>query len=211
MIIWLLRHGKTKGNEEGRYIGATDEGLSPAGKEELLTGLLKGGYPEPDLLFVSPMKRCRETASCLFPKKPYILTEDFREISFGEFENKNCRELSHNPAYQAWIDSGGSLAFPGGEPLCEFKKRSAAAFLNAAGEAGKRKAAVMGVIAHGGTIMAVMEAFEGSGKDFYSWQTENGGGYVCNWENGILTVLTCIGKKNTPIQTLLSEKGNHIC
>ena len=33
--IDLIRHGRTKGNEERRYVGRTDEGLSPAGRLEL--------------------------------------------------------------------------------------------------------------------------------------------------------------------------------
>ena len=36
MKVLLLRHGKTKGNEEHRYIGRTEEGLSELGKKELL-------------------------------------------------------------------------------------------------------------------------------------------------------------------------------
>ncbi|MDO4478448.1 MAG: histidine phosphatase family protein [Lachnospiraceae bacterium] len=32
MKLYFIRHGKTPGNEEHRYIGRTDEGLSPAGE-----------------------------------------------------------------------------------------------------------------------------------------------------------------------------------
>lgn len=47
--IDLIRHGRTKGNEERRYVGRTDEGLSPAGRLELckireyLDGAERGG------------------------------------------------------------------------------------------------------------------------------------------------------------------------
>ena len=34
MEIYLVRHGKTKGNEEHRYVGRTDEALSEAGIRE---------------------------------------------------------------------------------------------------------------------------------------------------------------------------------
>ena len=36
-------------------------------------------------------------------------------MDFGEFEGKNYAQLNGDPRYQAWIDSGGTLAFPGGE------------------------------------------------------------------------------------------------
>ena len=36
-------------------------------------------------------------------------------MDFGEFEGRNYAQLNGDPRYQAWIDSGGTLAFPGGE------------------------------------------------------------------------------------------------
>ena len=35
MIIYLIRHGKTRANEKHLYCGSTDLSLSDAGKEEL--------------------------------------------------------------------------------------------------------------------------------------------------------------------------------
>ena len=46
-----------------------------------------------------------------------------KECDFGDFENKNYKELSGNPDYQAWIDSGGALPFPGGEDPEGFRNR----------------------------------------------------------------------------------------
>ena len=34
--LYLIRHGKTKGNLEGRYIGTTDEPLCEEGKQSLM-------------------------------------------------------------------------------------------------------------------------------------------------------------------------------
>lgn len=53
--IYLIRHGKTQGNLSGKYIGSrTDEPLCEEGIREL-----KGKtYPQAQILFVSPMKRC---------------------------------------------------------------------------------------------------------------------------------------------------------
>lgn len=44
MELYLIRHGKTKGNGEERYIGSTDEPLSAEGRRELTEVLWKGGY-----------------------------------------------------------------------------------------------------------------------------------------------------------------------
>ena len=58
MKITLIRHGMTKGNEEKRYIGTTDEDLSPSGVRALLEAKEAGRYPKADLLYISPMRRC---------------------------------------------------------------------------------------------------------------------------------------------------------
>ena len=50
------------------------------------------------------------------------------ECDFGEFENKNYKELSDNPHYQEWIDSNGTLPFPGGESKEECADRNLKGF-----------------------------------------------------------------------------------
>ena len=63
----LIRHGKTQGNLEYRYIGSrTDESLCPQGIAELK----QKQYPAVVRVFVSPMKRCLETAAFLYPGVP---------------------------------------------------------------------------------------------------------------------------------------------
>ena len=123
--FYLIRHSITKGNLEKRYIGAkTDEPLCKAGYE-----LLKEKhYPKVEKVIASPMKRCIETAQLLFPDTQIQIEESLRECDFGEFENKNYQELSQSKAYQAWIDSNGTLPFPNGESQESFRKRSTTGF-----------------------------------------------------------------------------------
>ena len=125
--LYLIRHGQTPGNKLQRYIGTTDEPLSTEGKEflEKLT------YPMPEALYVSPLCRCVETAGILFPGKSFHIIEELSECDFGEFENKNYKELSGNQDYQRWIDSNGTLPFPGGESREAFKHRSLTGFQKA--------------------------------------------------------------------------------
>lgn len=107
----LIRHGETAGNQKQRYIGRrTDEPLLPQ-SQEVLKQL---DYGEPQAVYASPMLRCTQTASILFPGKPLNIIDELAECDFGEFENKNYLELDGNANYQAWIDSGGLLPFPGG-------------------------------------------------------------------------------------------------
>ena len=122
----LIRHGKTRGNLEGRYVGCrTDEPLSPEGIEELK----QRSYPRAEWVYVSPMSRCIETAEILYPGVPMEIVPDFRECDFGDFEGKNYAELNGRADYQAWIDSGGQMAFPGGESRLMLSTRTIKAFV----------------------------------------------------------------------------------
>ena len=94
--LYLIRHGQTPGNKLSRYIGTTDEPLSDEGREFLK----KISYPMPEELFVSPLLRCVETAEILFPGKQLHIIEELSECDFGEFENKNYKELAGNENYQ---------------------------------------------------------------------------------------------------------------
>ena len=198
--LLLIRHGQTAGNREGRYIGGTDEPLCPEGAADLPRGRL-GGV---SFLILSPMVRALQTACILCGCAPEeaalprsgdallrLLERDgrtvmvcpgLREIDFGRFEGKNWRELTDAPAYQAWIDSGGSLPFPGGESRAAFEARTLEAFAPAA-EAFLCSAAEEGaLIAHGGTLMSILcaAAYDpcGARASYFDYQVPCGSGFV---------------------------------
>ena len=65
MKIIFIRHGKTAGNLEKRYIGRTDESLCSKGKDKLL----RRTYPDCKTVITSGMKRCIQTAEIIYPNK----------------------------------------------------------------------------------------------------------------------------------------------
>ena len=176
--LWLIRHGKTEGNKLSRYIGTTDEPLCQEGTEFLH----KMDYPKVQAVYVSPLKRCVQTAEILFPGEPVHIIEELAECDFGEFENKNYKELEGNPHYQEWIDSNGTLPFPGGESKEECAARNLKGFeevLEVLGNEGITEAAL---VVHGGTIMNIMETYALPEKAFYEWHVGNGCGYEVELE-----------------------------
>ena len=213
MVVILIRHGKTAGNEEHRYIGRTDLPLSEKGRAEL-----KELWPHgiaADAVFASPMRRCLETAAYLteagicpessgnskpvndLPKdsgRPEnmdnCLSSDhrmdahvidgWREIDFGLWEGRTWQELSGDPGYQAWIDSGGKLAFPGGESREEFVRRTMAGWDIFMEECRKRDVRTALCVVHGGTVMAIMSSI--AGGNYYDYRVGCGHGFV--WDNG---------------------------
>ncbi len=176
--IILIRHGITCGNLEKRYIGCrTDQPLCDDGK----AALMQKKYPDCDLLFCSPMRRCLQTAEIIYPGKEPIIIPDLRECDFGDFEGKNHSELDGGEYYQRWIDSGGLLPFPNGETTEGFKKRCTESFLECVNLYEFNCAAF---VVHGGTIMAIMEELALPRKTYYEYYVENGGGYLIDFECG---------------------------
>lgn len=181
MRLIFIRHGMTAGNLEKRYIGSTDEPLSPAGAAALRART----YPVADVLYCSPMRRCVETAEILYPGKKPVLIPDFRECDFGRYEGKSYPELIHDAPYLAWVESGGVLPFPDGEDTAAFKARCAAAFCRVT----EKHAAddTLAFVVHGGTIMSILETYEPS-HTYFGWQCKNGEGYRAVFADGIITV-----------------------
>lgn len=172
--LWLIRHGMTEGNRHQRYIGVTDEPLCMEGIENLR----KITYPEPQAVFVSPLRRCRETAEIFFPNSRLRIIDQLAECDFGEFENKNYKELSDDSRYQAWIDSNGIMAFPGGESKEECTVRNLEGFQRAVTACIRENILDAALVVHGGTIMNIMEAYALPKKEFYEWHLGNGCGYL---------------------------------
>ncbi len=190
--IWLIRHGQTQGNMEHRYVGTVDEPLCPAGRDAIAELKDEVAYPAPARVFVSPMIRCRETAGILFPDAEQIVVPGMEECDFGEFEYKSYEEMNGYPAYQEWVDSGGTAGFPGGETMEAFGDRIGDAFERMVRQLLNADAAEDGpvvLVCHGGSIMAILDLFSDPHRDYFEWQAPNGLGFTADidlakWQAG---------------------------
>lgn len=159
-------------------------------------------------VYVSPYLRAKQTADILFPGMKQVEIAKFAECRFGTFEYKNYAELNGNPDYQRFIDSGGMTAFPGGESRAEFTERVMCGFDKMLADVEEKwrltwdsdnlnelkmrkmlteiesvRSYTIVVVAHGGTIMALMDQLSEPHKDYFDWQVKPGEGVV-----GILSV-----------------------
>ena len=176
ITLIFIRHGETAANKEQRYLGRTEEALSLEGREKLLQAYRQSHYPEAEMVFISPMRRCRETARLLYPLVPKKEIPEWVEMDFGDFEGKNYEDLKDDERYQEWIDSNGTLPFPNGESRETFIKRCMQGMDRMVQLfQGERKVAV---IVHGGTIMALLSSL--CGGDYFDYQVRNGEGFVCS-------------------------------
>lgn len=178
MRLVMIRHGVTPSNEHKRYIGTTDESLSDKGVHEIKKNISKGKYPDADLVAVSPMNRCKETAQLIYGVRNKIIIEAWKEIDFGDFEGKNYMELRNEPSYQTWIASNGALTFPNGEGRKEFATRCMDGFdvLIANWQRCQPLAETAVMVVHGGTIMAILSTL--CQRDYFDFHCANGDGFV---------------------------------
>lgn len=167
--VVFIRHGLTMGNSKQKYIGSTDEGLCNEGINEALRLRdyyeSKAGrfhYPLGNL-FVSPKKRCTETADIVFTDAPKETVNDLRECDFGLFEGKNYIDLADEPLYKKWVEEECMTQIPGGENPKDFIERSVKAFEECMDRT-KDKACF---VVHGGTIRAIVSALSEEKIDFY--------------------------------------------
>lgn len=178
MNIYLIRHGMTKGNLEGRYVGATDEDLLESSVDSLCERSKLNSLPKVKKVYSSPMCRCMRTAEILCEGAEIVIVPELRECNFGEYEYRNYEELKYKTPYIEFIESEGMKPFPNGESREEFGNRCILAYENIVRENMENGETEIVIVAHGGTIMSIMEKMIDPHRGFYDWQLKCGEGYV---------------------------------
>lgn len=179
MKITLIRHGRTIGNVKGCFNGVTNDPLCDDGVETIKEYVEKGIYPEVGIVVSSPLKRCLQTSSLIYPQHKPIVVDNLREINFGDFENKTHLQLENNPDYIRWIKSNGTSDIPNGESFKAFTDRCVKGFKESVDVS--KNSVNSAFVIHGGTMMALLTAL--TGENFYTTVPKNGLGFVINWEN----------------------------
>ena len=193
MEVYLIRHGKTKANERRAYCGRSDEPLSQLGQDEAKA--IRYAI-QPTQVYVSPLLRARQTAAILFPQAEQLLVEDFREMDFGAFEGRSAAEMANDPAYQQWLADQCLSPCPEGEGMQDFCQRVQLAFRELVGLTKAKQEKRLAIVAHGGTIMAIMSRYGRPAQEYFHWFAPNCGGYkallsdeaepeslvLCEWE-----------------------------
>ena len=185
MKLILIRHGATASNELHRYVGKhLDEPLSEAGRRQCEAA---GVLAEVETVYVSPMRRARETAQICFPNAQLIPIEGLQEYDFGDFEGKSAADMAEDVAYRAWVESNCTTACPHGESRAEYMARSNTALACVLRDATQHDEDQVIVVAHGGTIMAAIHAWgvdehnqpiSKSDIDYFNWQVGPAQGYT---------------------------------
>lgn len=157
--IQFIRHGMTKANLDGRYIGKTDEALCEEGVSELFKKLEDKIYPPVQKVYTSPLKRCTATAAILHPDTYTVSVEDLREMDFGDFENKKAVDLMNTEEYKSFLKGGLDNPPPNGESLRSVIERCYSAISYIVSDMMKEGMTNCAVVTHGGIIMNTLSCF----------------------------------------------------
>ncbi len=176
--VHLIRHGLTDENLQGRYIGHTDVLLSDDGKKQLAQLKEDTVFPPVQALFTSPLKRCKETATILYPENKPIEIEGFIEYNFGFFENKTAEQLEDHPVFPRWLAGEKGVEPPFGESNEAFGKRVCETFEKVAEGLMKTGTTEAAIVTHGGVIMAILATYGIPELPMHEWLTPNGCGFT---------------------------------
>ncbi|MBR6789957.1 MAG: histidine phosphatase family protein [Oscillospiraceae bacterium] len=176
--LYVIRHGITKGNLEGRYIGSTDLPLCPEGEEQLRKLMEEREYPEVKKVYTSPMQRCLDTAEVLYPDSHIQLIPELKEYDFGIFDGRKASELKDDEDFARWAASGMREAPEGGETMENFLRRCEDGFARVVEDMMRNRITEAALILHGGVLMNLMAAHAYPQREPVYWQVEPGEGYT---------------------------------
>lgn len=156
--LFLIRHGQTLWNEEGRYQGDSDIGLTRVGIRQAKLAAKYLAKVNLSNIYSSPLERALDTANIVGKGrnlKP-VLRENLKEIYFGKWEGMKFSEINKefHDDYQNWLKDPYNNSPTGGESFKKVQERAVAEIDNIVNE-NEDKSSVA-VITHGGVILSLL-------------------------------------------------------
>jgi broad specificity phosphatase PhoE len=168
MKVYLIRHGQTASNIEGRYVGHLESALTPFGLRQIQAARARLDRIPFKQVYCSPSLRTRQTAAAL-GIEDYAMDERLKEIHFGIFEGLNYEEMmkKHPRETRDFYENFEGYRIPGGESLEDLTAR-VADFLEHLREGPAL------LITHGGWMMALLKWLHSEEKSFWDYRVSNG-------------------------------------
>ena len=170
MLQYLVRHGESVSNLEGRVQGQADIELSPLGHAQArqvadwarrLAASRPGDVATIREVWSSPLRRARETAAAIAAAigLPVLLDEQLCELHAGIFQGHLWADLEQMfpDEVAQWRSGDPHYVIPGGESRAQLAARGRAALESLAA----RDPLGMIVVAHGGVLTAALGSMLG--------------------------------------------------
>ena len=157
MRLYLLRHGQTEWNIEGKIQGKTDIPLNETGLRQ--ARCLAEGMREREIsaVYSSPLLRAAQTAEILAEEKGLSVSvlPEFREVDFGLWEGRSWTEVAaeFHEDFRRWEENPAEYMPTGGESRESCRERCRAAMEQIL--AGTVTDAA--IVAHGGILAHVAD------------------------------------------------------
>ena len=152
MKIYLIRHGQTDWNLEGKIQGRHDVSLNKTGLKQaelLAMGMDKRPVVQ---IFSSRQKRALETAQAVGRRQHVAVTviDGLEEVEFGEWEGKTWDEISREypEEFKVWCTEPAEIVPPGGESRPQIYRRIG----NALNEILRRSRGDIAIVSHGAAL-----------------------------------------------------------
>ena len=123
--LFLIRHGITEWNKQGRYCGCKDVSLSREGRRQVVKLRNKLKDISFDRIYCSDRKRALQTEEILFGKISFTKVKGLREIDFGVLEGLKHGVIMkrYSKVYKEWLADPYKGRIPKAEAMQAFKKR----------------------------------------------------------------------------------------
>lgn len=176
--IHLLRHGITRANLEGKYVGLTDYPLCQEGIDALKEFCKGKDYPPVEKIYSSPLRRCRETAKIIYPGYKLFDVPQLMEMDFGTYEGKTLDELQDDETFIAWSRDSMHNAPPEGEDGMAFIRRVIKGLDDVFQDMMSNDIHNAALVIPGGMIMSMLALMGFPRHPMGEWECAAGAGYT---------------------------------
>ncbi len=180
MNLYLVRHGQTNSNSQGRYIGAFEDELSLYGVSEIEKSKKLIGAVCFDKIFSSERSRAIESAKILVDKEIFC-DGRLNERDFGIFENMTYKEIcdKYPMDQKSWEENWIYYKIPKGESVKEVYERTVS-FMKMLEKENYENCLV---VSHGGIIRLIYcYILGGDLNNFWKFTSKNGSISIVRFE-----------------------------
>ncbi len=180
ITLYFYRHGETESNAQGKCAGRTDVPVSKAGMARLNELRQNYIFPDVEMIFSSPAKRCITTAKVYYPNIKPIVYDHLWEVDYGTVDNEPIAVLDKVVGKDRYIAKDPAARYPEGESYLEASFRIRAGMTRVISECISKNANDAAIFIHGDIMetlfMACLETDQARSEFLLC---PNGMGYRC--------------------------------
>lgn len=155
--VYLIRHGETDYNRDGRLQGALPVPLNDNGRVQAQALGLHLKRQSIEAIFTSPLSRAQETADLIgqILNASIVADKRLQEINFGQFEGLTHAQIEeeYEDEYRMWNAGDMLYAVPGGESRRSVQSRMTQAWEDITSQNGYDTVAI---VSHGAALKILL-------------------------------------------------------